>query len=137
MFVRHRTWRSSSILATALAMWGQQSDAGELDVPLQLAHVLRLPTDGADMARLGEDMVLGLTTPTAMSDRQKLIVWERLESEGDRHTLFLKGGVVACNREPQSQARVVFRPQTPGEYRIVDDGTGAELHRFSLVAQAS
>ena len=134
MFVRHRTWRSSSILATALAMWGQQRAEGELDVPLQLAHLLRLPTDGVDLARMGEDMVLGLTTPVTMSDQEKLIVWERLESTGDQHTLFLRGGVVAGGREPQSEARVVFRPQAPGVYRIVDDGSGTELHRFSLSA---
>lgn len=134
MFVRHRTWRSSSILATALAMWGQQRAEGELDVPLQLAHLLRLPTAGADMARLGEDMVLGLTTPVAMSEQDKLIVWERLESQGDQHTLYLRGGVVHGGRDPQSEARVVFRPQAAGVYRIVDDGSGTELHTFTLGA---
>jgi hypothetical protein len=132
MFVRHRTWRSSSFLATALAMWGQQPADDELDAPLHLAHVLRLPTDGAGMVRLGEEMVLGLTTSADVSDRQRLIVWERFESDGDQHTLFLKGGVVPTNRDAQPEAKVVFRPQAPGDYRIVDDGTGAELHRFSL-----
>lgn len=132
MFVRHRTWRSSSILATALAMWGQQRDDVDQDVPLQLAHVLRLPTDGAEMVRLGEEMVLGLTTPVPMGDHQRLIVWERLESNGDQHTLYLRGGLVSSGREGQTEARVVFRPQASGQYRIVDDGSGKELHQFSL-----
>jgi hypothetical protein len=117
-------------------MWGQQPADCETDAPLQLAHVLRLPADGAGMVRLGEEMVFGLTTPVDVSDRQRLIVWERFESDGDQHTLYLRGGVVGTPRDAQPEARVVFRPQAPGQYRIVDDGTGTELHRFTLAAQA-
>jgi hypothetical protein len=132
MFVRHRTWRSSSFLATALAMWGQSPSDSETDAPLQLAHVLRLSADGPDAVQPGEEMVLGLTTSVNVANHERLIVWERLESHGNEHTLYLRGGVVGTQRAAEPEAKVVFRPQAPGQYRIVDDGTGAELHRFSL-----
>jgi hypothetical protein len=134
MFVRNRTWRSSSFLATAFAMWGQQPADGETDAPLHLAHVLRLPHAGSDGSQPGDEMVLGLTTTADVGSHERLIVWERFESEGDQHTLYLRGGVVGTSRDAQPEAKVVFRPQTPGDYRIVDDGTGVELHRFSLAA---
>lgn len=136
MFVRHRTWRSSSFLATALAMWGQQTPDNETAAPLRLAHVLCLPTADDDTVQVGDEMVFGLTTPVAVADNERLIVWERFESNGDEHTLYLRGGVVGSERTTEAQAKVVFRPQAPGHYRIVDDGTGAELHRFSLPVPA-
>jgi hypothetical protein len=115
-------------------MWGQQPADTETDAPLHLAHVLRLPVAGADDVQAGEEMVLGLTTTVDVGSHERLIVWERFESEGDQHTLYLRGGVVGTSRDAQPEAKVVFRPQTPGDYRIVDDGTGVELHRFSLAA---
>ena len=132
MFVRHRTWRSSSFLAAALAVWGESRPDGEEDVPLQLAHVLRTPRAAADQLRPGEELVLGLTTPQACTAQQRLVVWERLESDGDRHTLLLRGGLVAAPRDAQPEAQVVFRPTEGGVYRVVDDATGTELHRFTV-----
>lgn len=131
MFVRHRTWRSSSLLATALAMWGQDPQTAEFDVPVRLSRVVRFP-EGEPTP--GSEILLGIETPEPVGAEQRLVVWERLESRGETHTLFLRGALVPSGRDPSAAARVVFRPQEPGEYRIVDAATAGELHRFRVAS---
>lgn len=94
-------------------------------VPLELAHAVA--------GEPGAGVLLGLTTPAPGADK-RLVVWERCESDGDRHTVYLRGDLVDGETLSGPAASIVLRPRAPGHYRVVDDCNGHLLHHFHVGA---